>query len=140
MFMILDTNYRDILLFYLHFTTTSSHWKTPCITSFSFIYYFQFIWANYQHLLLPWLLFAITSSCHNTPCNRFFNNYVIIICPNQLLWFISISLILVIKLSQDDWNASFEKCCNFYPNNYKFCSVKKNYEYLEWFSTETCYS
>ena len=23
-------------------------------------------------------------------------------------------------------NASFEKCCNFYPNNFKFCGVKKN--------------
>ena len=22
---------------------------------------------------------------------------------------------------------SFEKCCNFYPNNFKFCAVKKNY-------------
>ena len=21
----------------------------------------------------------------------------------------------------------FEKCCNFYPNNFKFCAVKKNY-------------
>ena len=24
---------------------------------------------------------------------------------------------------------SFEKCCNFYPNNFKFCAVKKNYKY-----------
>ena len=22
---------------------------------------------------------------------------------------------------------SFEKCCNFYPNSFKFCAVKKNY-------------
>ena len=22
---------------------------------------------------------------------------------------------------------SFEKCCNFYPNKFKFCAVKKNY-------------
>ena len=21
----------------------------------------------------------------------------------------------------------FEKCCNFYPNNFKFCAVKKNF-------------
>ena len=23
---------------------------------------------------------------------------------------------------------SFEKCCNFYPNNFRFCAVKKNYK------------
>ena len=23
---------------------------------------------------------------------------------------------------------SLEKCCNFYPNNFKFCIVKKNYK------------
>ena len=26
---------------------------------------------------------------------------------------------------------SFEKCCDFYPNNFKFCSVKKNYIYID---------
>ena len=31
------------------------------------------------------------------------------ICNNQLTW----------KRSQYDWNASLEKCCNFYPNNLK---------------------
>ena len=30
-------------------------------------------------------VFAITSSLHNTPCNRLFNNYVINICPGQIL-------------------------------------------------------
>ena len=29
-----------------------------------------------------------TSSHYNTPCNRFYNNYVINICPRQLLCFI----------------------------------------------------
>ena len=24
----------------------------------------------------------------------------------------------------------FEKCCNFYPNNFKFCVVKKNNEII----------
>ena len=24
----------------------------------------------------------------------------------------------------------FQKCCNFYPNNFKFCAVKKNYNRL----------
>ena len=35
---------------------------------------------------------TITSSHFNTPCNRFYN-YVIKICPRQLLWFIQVSLI-----------------------------------------------
>ena len=25
---------------------------------------------------------------------------------------------------------SFEKCCYFCPNNFKFCAVKKNYNYF----------
>ena len=29
-----------------------------------------------------------------------------------------------LKRSYYDWNASFEKCCNVYPNNFKFCGVK----------------
>ena len=38
-------------------------------------------------------------------------------------------------------NASFEKC-NFYPNNFKFCGVKKSYKYLQRYWTEIwkCYS
>ena len=36
--------------------------------------------SNYQHHLL-----SITSSLYNTPCNRFYNKYVINICPRQLL-------------------------------------------------------
>ena len=36
--------------------------------------------SNYRHLLL-----SITSSLYNTPYNRFYNNYVINICPRQLL-------------------------------------------------------
>ena len=27
----------------------------------------------------------------------------------------------------------FEKCCDFYPNNFKFCAVKKNYRYDDYF-------
>ena len=38
------------------------------------------------------------------------------ICTNWLTW----------KRSWYDWNVSFEKC-NFDPNNFKFCAVKKNY-------------
>ena len=56
---------------------------TPCITSFSFIYCFIYLYANYRHLLH----FVITSSLYNTLCNRFYNNYVINICTRQLLWF-----------------------------------------------------
>ena len=36
--------------------------------------------SNYRHLLV-----SITSSLYNTPCNGFYNNYVINICPRQLL-------------------------------------------------------
>ena len=31
---------------------------------------------------------AITGSLYNTLSNRFYNNYVIDICPRQLLWLI----------------------------------------------------
>ena len=34
----------------LHFAITSFHYKTPCITLFSFIYYFDYLYANYRHL------------------------------------------------------------------------------------------
>ena len=34
------------------------------------------------------LIFTITSSLYNTPCNRFYNNYVINICPRQLWWLV----------------------------------------------------
>ena len=33
-------------------------------------------------------------------------------------------------------NASFEKCCNFYSNNSKFCAVMKNFKYLQRYCTE----
>ena len=39
-------------------------------------------------LIIENFYFAITSSYYDTPCNRFYNNYVINICPRQLLWFI----------------------------------------------------
>ena len=84
-FIISDTNYRNLLLCSLHFATTLSHYKTPCITGFSFIYYFQYLYANYQHLLLSSLHFPITSSCYSRTCNILYNNYVINICPKQLL-------------------------------------------------------
>ena len=35
-------------------------------------------------------------------------------CTNQLTW----------KRLQYDWNGSFEKCCNFYLNNYELLFVK----------------
>ena len=43
------------------------------------------------------------------------------------------------------WNrlcTLFEKCCNFYPNNFKFCAVKKNYKYLQQYCMEIwkCYN
>ena len=49
---------------------------------------------------------------------------------------------LVKKDHKYDWNALFEKCCDFYPNNFKFCAVKKNYNYLQRYCTEIwkCYS
>ena len=59
-----------------------------CFLQFSFTYCFHYLYANYRHLLLSWLHFAITSSLYNTPSNRFYNNYVINICPRQLLWLI----------------------------------------------------
>ena len=62
--------------------------QTLCITSFSLIYCFQYLYANYRHLLLSQLHFAFTSSHYYTSCNRFYNNYVINICPRQILWFI----------------------------------------------------
>ena len=43
---------QPLLLSSLHFATTSSHYNTPCITPFSFSYYFQYLCANYWHLLL----------------------------------------------------------------------------------------
>ena len=48
-FIISDTNYRHLLLSY---AITSSHYNTPSITSFYFIYCFHYLSANYQHLLL----------------------------------------------------------------------------------------
>ena len=51
-FIIFDTNYLRLLLSWLHFAITSSHYNTPCITPFSFIYYFQYLYANYRHPLL----------------------------------------------------------------------------------------
>ena len=66
--------------------------------SFFFFFFFAFLFhllfvlsltcAKYRHLSLPLLHFAIPSSYHNTTCNRFYNNYVINICPRKLLWFI----------------------------------------------------
>ena len=37
---------------------------------------------------------------------------------------------------------SFEKCCDFHPNNYKFCAVEKYYKYVQRHCTEIwkCYS
>ena len=84
-FLISDTNYRYFLLSQLHFAIASSHYSTLCITSFSFYYFFHYLYANYCHLLLFQLHFAITSCLYNTPCNRFYSNYVINIRPRQLL-------------------------------------------------------
>ena len=39
-------------------------------------------------LIIENFYFAITSSFYNTPCKRFYNNYVINICPRQFLRFI----------------------------------------------------
>ena len=59
---------------------------------FAFLFHLLFVLsltcAKYWHLSLPLLHFAITSSYYNTTCNRFYNNYVINICPRKLLWFI----------------------------------------------------
>ena len=59
---------------------------------FAFLFHLLFVLsltcAKYRHLSLPLLHFAITSSYYNTTCNRFYNNYVINICPRKLLWFI----------------------------------------------------
>ena len=30
----------------------------------------------------------------------------------------------------------FEKCCNFYPNNFKFFALKRNYKYLKRYCAE----
>ena len=73
------------------------------------------------------------------------NNYVINMCPRQLLWFIEISLVpsryttsfqrrvsigvctnqLTWKRSQYDWNASFEKCCYFLQTILSFLLSRK---------------
>ena len=59
---------------------------------FAFLFHLLFVLsltcAKYRHLSLPLLHFAITSSYYNTTFNRFYNNYVINICPRKLLWFI----------------------------------------------------
>ena len=47
MFIISDTNYWHLLLPYLHVAITSFHHNIPCITSFSFIYCFHYLYANY---------------------------------------------------------------------------------------------
>ena len=51
-FFISDANYRYRLLSQLHFANTSSHYNAPCITSFSFIFCFRYVYVNYRHLLL----------------------------------------------------------------------------------------
>ena len=55
-----------------------------CFSYFSFTYCFHYLYASYRYLLLSQLHFAFTSSLYNTHCNRFYNNYVIDICPRQL--------------------------------------------------------
>ena len=59
---------------------------------FAFLFHLLFVLsltcAKYRNLSLPLLHFAITSAYYNTTCNRFYNNYVINICPRKLLWFI----------------------------------------------------
>ena len=87
-FIIFDIHCWLFLLSRLHFATISSHYNTPRITLFSFIYYFQYLCANYWHLLLSWLHFAIISFYYNTPCNRFYDNYGINNGPRILLWLI----------------------------------------------------
>ena len=44
--------------------------------------------SNSERVRAKWFCCASISSLYNTPCNRFYNNYVINICPRQLLWFI----------------------------------------------------
>ena len=44
--------------------------------------------------------------------------------------------LLTWQISLCDWNTSFKNCCNFYPSNFKFCAVKKNYKYLRRYCTE----
>ena len=41
------------LIIGIFFATTSSHYNTLCITSFSFIYCFHYLHTNYRHLLVP---------------------------------------------------------------------------------------
>ena len=45
------------------------------------------------------LHFAITPSAitYNTPCNRFYNNYVIDICPIQFMTYINITKFILIN-------------------------------------------
>ena len=50
--IISDTNYLHLLLSLLYFAVTSFDYNTPCVTSFSFIYCFHFLYANYRDLLL----------------------------------------------------------------------------------------
>ena len=49
-FIISDINYWYISQSYLHFAITSSNHNTPCITSFSFIHCFYYLYGDYWHL------------------------------------------------------------------------------------------
>ena len=51
-FLISNTNNRLLLLFFSLFAITSSNYNTLCISFFSFIYYFHYLYANYWHFLL----------------------------------------------------------------------------------------
>ena len=46
LFSLSDTYYWHLLLSQLHFAITSSHYNTPCITTFSLIYYLNSYYAN----------------------------------------------------------------------------------------------
>ena len=53
-----------------------------CFLQFPFIYCFHYSYANNRHLIN---ILITSSSLYNKPCNGFYNNYVINICPRQLL-------------------------------------------------------
>ena len=68
--------------------------------------------------------------------NAFYDNYVINICSRQLLWFVQVSLIFVLIswLQKDHSMMETRRLKNviFFPNNFNFCAVKKNFAKFLW--------
>ena len=73
-----------ISIFYcLNYTLVLLHLITTHLVSYLSLSSIVFIIST---LIIS--IFAITSPLYYAPCNRFYINYVISICPRQLLWFI----------------------------------------------------